>query len=323
LQELGKEDQNMPMGKDREIRGTLSGVSNLRFTKLEVRLLGLPDGFRSTLRGSTIRGALGRSLRETSCLKPGAKCGSCPLSDQCAYFYLFETPSGPYLSSTYKYPYYPHPYLIEPPLDGISFGIVLLGRGADFYNNTLLAIEKMGQSGLGRMRFRFSPEVFSGGFLVYKQGKLMAKPLYMTIDDYIASRIRPSEKWVLSFKTPTRVIHKGRLARRFTATGVVASLIRRLELLTNLHQEPGFSLKLPPEKNLFEGLSVVEDRTYPVQHTSYSGRQKGKLRLQGFMGDVVLSGGNELLWNLLVAGEIIHAGKGTSFGFGTYKIQEV
>ncbi len=290
---------------------------------MEVRATDTQGIFLSQVRGSTIRGALGRSLRETSCLRPGANCNTCPLSERCAYFYLFETPPNPNAQGSRKYPYYPHPYLVEPPLDAPSFQITLFGKGIEFYNNTLLAIERTGQNGIGKMRFRFSPEVFSGGFLVYENGKLMAKPLIMTIDDYIASRIRPTDKWLLSFKTPTRVIHKGRLARRFTLTGVVASLIRRIDLLTSLHQEPGFSLRLPPAKDLFEGLSVIEDRTYPVQHTSYSGRQKEKLRLQGFMGDVVLSGWNKVLWNLLVAGEIIHVGKGTSFGFGTYKIQEV
>jgi len=295
----------------------------LRFVKLEVRPKNIPAEFLAQVRGSTIRGAIGRSLREISCLRPGIRCDSCPIFGQCAYFYLFETPSGTEAVGARKYPYYPHPYLIEPPIDGLSFHVTLLGRGVEFYNNILLAIERMGQNGLGNMRFRFLPEIFSGGFLVYKEGKLTAKPLVMTLDSYIASRIRPGDKWALSFKTPTRIIHEGRLARRFTPLGLVASLIRRLDLLMKIHQEPGFNLGFPTEEKILEGVRIVEDRTYPVQHTSYSGRQKEKLRLQGFMGDVILSGGGKELWALLVAGEIVHVGKGTSFGFGTYKIEEV
>ncbi|MEO0181120.1 MAG: CRISPR system precrRNA processing endoribonuclease RAMP protein Cas6 [candidate division WOR-3 bacterium] len=256
-------------------------------------------------------------------MRPRIKCDSCLLLEQCAYFYLFETPPNPEKPGTRKYPYYPHPYVIEPPLDGESFRIILLGKGTQFFNNLLLAVERMGQNGLGRERFRFSPVVFSGGFQVYKDGVITAKPIIMSIGDYIAARMRPKGKWAISFKTPTRIVHNGSLMKRFSPEGVISSLIRRLSLLIRIHEEPRVNLGLPPTEELLEGLNVLRDETHPVQHESFSGRQRKRLRLQGFMGDVVLSGGSRELWDLLIAGEIIHVGKGTSFGFGTYRIEEV
>lgn len=297
--------------------------AQLRFGSLEVRPIGISGEYLSQLRGSTIRGALGHSLKKVSCLRPRTKCDSCPLLEQCAYFYLFETPLDPEKPGTRKYPYYPHPYLIEPPLDGESFHITLLGKGTQFFNNLLLAVERMGQNGLGKMRLRFSPMVFSGGFQVYNDGVITAKPIIISVSDYIAARIRPRDKWAISFKTPARIIHGGRLMRRFSPEGVISSLIRRLSLLVNIHEESNEKLGLPPLEEILRGLEVLKDGTYPVQHESYSGRQKERLRLQGFMGDVVLSGGNQELWDLLIAGEIVHVGKGTSFGFGTYMIKEV
>jgi hypothetical protein len=213
--------------------------------------------------------------------------------------------------------------VIEPPLGEPSFGITLFGNGIDFTNNLLLAIERMGQNGLGREAIRFSPEVYSGKRLIYKDGIVYGKPFVMSLAEHIAERPRSAKRWKVSFLTPTRIVHGGRIMRAFSLAGVVSSLIRRLSLIISLHQDPAFNLKLPALEEFIGGVDVLEDNTKAVQYEGYSSRQGRRLRLQGFTGDIILSGGGEELWALLVAGEIIHVGKGTSFGFGTYKIEEV
>ena len=55
----------------------------------------------------------------------------------------------------------------------------------------------------------------------------------------------------------------------------------------------------------------------------YSNRQKTKMKLGGFAGEVVYEGKAIAdFLSLVVAGEILHVGAGTSFGLGKYRIVE-
>jgi CRISPR/Cas system endoribonuclease Cas6 (RAMP superfamily) len=53
----------------------------------------------------------------------------------------------------------------------------------------------------------------------------------------------------------------------------------------------------------------------------YSNRQKTKMKLGGFVGEVEYAGeAIEEFLPLVAAGEILHVGAGTSFGLGRYRI---
>lgn len=64
-----------------------------------------------------------------------------------------------------KYPVAPHPFVIEPPLDGrrtyaagerLEFGLTLIGRGIDYLPYFIVAFEELGRTtGLGRARGKF------------------------------------------------------------------------------------------------------------------------------------------------------------------------
>ena len=52
----------------------------------------------------------------------------------------------------------------------------------------------------------------------------------------------------------------------------------------------------------------------------YSGTQDKKIALRGVKGEMKLSELPEELLRILLAGEIAHIGKNTSFGFGRYRV---
>jgi len=52
----------------------------------------------------------------------------------------------------------------------------------------------------------------------------------------------------------------------------------------------------------------------------YSNRQKTKMKLGGLIGRLVYSGPISSFRPLIDAGELLHVGKGTSFGLGKYVI---
>lgn len=83
-------------------------------------------------KGSTLRGALGHSLKKVSCALRRQECDSCLLSNSCAYALIFATEalSGDRIAAR------PHPYILNPPVeekrdyakgDFLNFNLVLLG----------------------------------------------------------------------------------------------------------------------------------------------------------------------------------------------------
>lgn len=53
----------------------------------------------------------------------------------------------------------------------------------------------------------------------------------------------------------------------------------------------------------------------------YSSTHKSDIYLRGISGKVVLSEMSEECLDYLLAGELLHIGKNTSFGFGKYRIK--
>src|SRR4030067_120282 len=53
----------------------------------------------------------------------------------------------------------------------------------------------------------------------------------------------------------------------------------------------------------------------------YSTRQDTRMKMGGFVGNISFEGNIEPFMQLIKAGEILHVGKGTSFGLGKYRIE--
>ena len=53
----------------------------------------------------------------------------------------------------------------------------------------------------------------------------------------------------------------------------------------------------------------------------YSARQDTRMKMGGFIGEIIFEGYVKPFLPLIRAGEILHVGKGTSFGLGQFKIQ--
>jgi hypothetical protein len=53
----------------------------------------------------------------------------------------------------------------------------------------------------------------------------------------------------------------------------------------------------------------------------YSSRQKTRMKMGGLMGEITYGGPVAAFEPFLRAGEILHVGKGTSFGLGKYEIE--
>ena len=64
--------------------------------------------------------------------------------------------------------------------------------------------------------------------------------------------------------------------------------------------------------------TIVQQSVREVKVKRYSSRQDAKMCLKGIKGEILLEKLPEELLELYLAGELIHIGKNTSFGFGRY-----
>ena len=68
---------------------------------------------------------------------------------------------------------------------------------------------------------------------------------------------------------------------------------------------------------------MIEQKAYPRSVKRVSFRKNRKLILMGIEGTLVFSNVEVETLELLLAGELIHIGKNTSFGFGKYKLNQI
>ncbi len=135
-------------------------VAQFRFTLRPEEPMRLP-----AYAGSALRGGFGHAFKRAVCVVRHGECDRCLVRQQCPYQYVFETPPPADTEMLRKYPAAPHPFLIEPPLDGrrqyaagdsLEFGLTLIGRGIDYLPYFIVAFEELGRTtGLGRPHGRF------------------------------------------------------------------------------------------------------------------------------------------------------------------------
>ena len=291
------------------------------FAEYEVRII-FKDALKCpTFFGSTIRGGFGYIFRKSVCITGQKTCENCILLEKCPYAYIFET--GILTERGIKN--VPHPFVFNitqpargkfSPGDEFSFGITLLGRGVEFFPYFLFALVLLGENGIGKERARFEiKEILKDGKVVFD-----GKKLYPGWDT--PSQIRPvniNGKITLEFVTPTKIIYRGKLVEVPSFHALVKSLNRRLRLLDTYHRlgYSGISSEFVKQAEKIEVMSYFFEK---VRKKRFSTRQKRTMEFHGFVGRVTYAGDLTPYIEILNAGEIVHVGKATAFGFGRFKL---
>ena len=63
---------------------------------------------------------------------------------------------------------------------------------------------------------------------------------------------------------------------------------------------------------------IKKQHSYHENVNRYSSRHKENIKLHGLLGSLILNSVDNETLKLLLAGELLHIGKNTSFGFGRY-----
>ncbi len=290
-------------------------------------------------KGSTFRGAFGNIFRKIVCTFKGKDCKECILSSQCVYAYIFETipPEGTSIMGMQKYEKVPHPFVIEPPEETkqayekgeeISFDLVLVGKAIDYQPYFILSFEELGRVGLGRGRGKYAlRRVEAAGRTVYAgdSGTISKAPADKidVPEDIVTTGLEavPRTSMTLHFTTPLRIIHERHLTSSPEFSILLRSIMRRLQLLHYFHcemKESGWNHRELIDAS--RSVTIEENRLHWHDWERYSSRQNTKMKMGGLVGTITYAGPLTPFLPILRAGEIVHAGKGTSLGLGRFTL---
>ncbi len=318
-------------------------LPDLDYLKLRFHLIAQVDCTLPSWKGSLIRGAFGHALRRTVCtMKHGQECKECMLRSQCAYTRLFETfvtkPPPPFLKGL---PDAPRPFIFEPMDDNKSynagdilwFDLILIGDIVQYLPYVVFAIYQMGKTGLGRNRYPFE---LNQAFclqpnekdeqcwkLIYdgESERILFKPDALTLSDNEADDTPDSIK--LNFQSQTRFIINNGLTMDFTFRMLVFKILRRtLELAHFYTPKQDIEWEFHDFLVSADDVNITQRNLRWLDKGRYSNRQRTKMKMGGFVGDIVLNGSVKEFSNLLKYAEVVHVGKGSTFGLGKVEISK-
>lgn len=328
------------------------GLKKFHLVRFELNLLAKDTLLLPPYKGSTFRGGFGHAFKRVACVLKDKECSECLLRSKCIYSYVFETPPPEDTHILRKYPTAPHPFIIEPPLDTrrlyepgeeLKFGLVLIGRAIDYLPYFIYTFEELGRIGIGKGRGKYElrevrvegrtrgGEGREGrtGEVIYRGDTktLSSKYRLITGHDLLVkedSRIpHLGSRIILLFLTPTRLKYEESLTSELEFHILLRNLLRRISLLSYFHCGKRLEIDF---RGMIEKARKIRTRDRELKWVDwerYSARQETRLKMGGFVGSITFEGELEEFLPVLRLGELVHVGKGTSFGLGQYRIESV
>ena len=301
---------------------------------------------------SAIRGGIGEMLLRANCVR-GRECESCDFESECIvqrimYSKYEKKPSFVTTGESVGYVLECDNYKEEfYQGDQLSFQLILFGKNIVYFNQYLQAISMLGASGLGKHQAHF---VIIAVKNQYRQDILIHNSIDMgnyvisTVGEYVDYRIKQMQRGksyteqeaygranlsqkngvastgyegMLVFHTPFTVKYQGAFIQDLHMDPVIASIRRRLYMLDCFEGiEAEISGTETPERCSYHKATVQLEGV-----NRYSNRRDSAMTLRGIRGKVWFEGADEETMKLLFAGELLHVGKNTSFGFGEFEVR--
>lgn len=318
------------------LSGSAYALPRIPYLRLRFVLRSVERAVLPPFKGSLLRGAFGHAFRRATCsMGPGHSCRECPLRRACLYTRLFETfvegEPPPFLQGI---PTSPRPYVFETvtettdfePGAPLCFDLLLFGQATGLAAHALLAVERAARGGLGFQRSPFVLDKAGAGLPqggwqeIYKDGR--PSPALADVRPRFPSEAPVGEERItLSFLTPTRLQVRGRVQEEPTFRALVFLLLRRTLELAWFHV-PGVAIDwhLRPLLDRASEANVTASDLRWHEWQRYSNRQQRKITLGGFVGTMELEGDLSPFASLLRTAEVLHVGKGATFGLGRMKV---
>jgi CRISPR-associated endoribonuclease Cas6 len=189
----------------------------------------------------------------------------------------------------------------------------------------------MGRLGLGRSRGKFvlrsvEQEAYSPAVprLLFKNGddhlEKQDPPMTWKTIAGRAAALAKADSLSLCFLTPTRLKWNGNFVTNLEFHHLIRNLLRRLSALSYFHGEGHGTIDFKRLITDAGSVAVIKSTVEWYDWERYSNRQKTKMKMGGLTGEAHFRGDFAAFLPFLLWGELVHIGKGTSFGLGQYKI---
>jgi len=312
-------------------------LSVLRYHRLRCHFQAQGNIHLATYKGSAWRGLFGHALKKVICpFQPPTVCQNCQLAHQCLYLQLFETPSQISIQTIANgTTHLPHPFILTPPLDNrtvipqgeyFSAEITLLAPAFAALPYLICTFEVMGQIGIGAHLtpfYFFRLQVYDSKEWITlfdkAQGELLQLP----------PPIQPqSPNWqqsptylTLHFLTPIHIKSGKHQINELSFVVLITALSRRIKHLIQLYGDISSNINVQPLIAAAQQISVVHSHVQRHKIPRFSQRQQVRMTFEGLIGNITYQGNFTPYAPWLIAGEALHLGNLTSFGFGKYQLE--
>ena len=277
---------------------------------------------------SALRGCMGQMLLRSCCVQD-RNCEKCIFSDECLVQRIMYSPYDirpPFVTKGESIGFHLECENYQREFsdgDILKFQMTRFGKTIVHFYQILQAFYMLGQEGLGEGRARYlvssvtntNREVIVDGTMID-----MSRFQVRRLNEYVDYRIlragnRHENRMV--FHTPVTIKYNKTIQTELTPEAVLAALCRRIymfDCFAGIETEQlDFAGRIPV---------MVNQKSWPAKVRRHSTTHNRDITLQGIKGYLDFEEIAPDFRRLFYAGELLHIGKNTRFGFGRYTMVE-
>ena len=310
----------------------IKDILNIRYIKLHFELKLLDDAKLPVYKPSALRGGMGYMLMDKYCMADRG-CKNCAFQSECVMrrilyagfnvqpYFIKDGGSCGYVIECEDY------RTAFSAGDELHFQIILFGKTTAYFRHILEAFIDLGTKGLGREKALFIVRNVTNTRRqpLYKEGTVFRERYEIcTVKEYVDHRLRRKKGYRAVFHTPATFLVRKDLSREFDPLIIFRSIVRRLYILN--YFEDNYIDTMPVgcdgTENFIDPPAASGQKSWLLENERYSTSKKESYPMKGIRGYVDFPELTEDQYALLLAGELIHIGKETSFGYGKYTMVE-
>lgn len=288
-------------------------------------------------KGSTLRGGFGGVFRRIACSQKQLNdCRPCLIKNSCPYRLIFEP--GPVEGAELwgGFDEIPRPFVLEPPEteqtrfepgEVLDFKLILIGKAVDYLPYFVLVFKELGELGIGKGRAKFDLQRVTAvlpsgtaGDIIFDGEKLYDRVSLIREPSLKFEFPGDEEKLIINFQTMTRLKQNGIFVGTPEFPVLLRALFRRCSALQYFYCGNRLELDFRALLERAELVETARNETRWADWERYSSRQDRRMRLGGLVGQAEYRGPWREFAEILRWGEILHVGKGCTFGLGRYLI---
>ena len=297
---------------------------NIRYLKLHFFIQFHEESHVYRHKPSALRGGIGNVLLNKYCLKD-QKCVSCNFKGDCIarqilYGKFKIKPPSVTEGESIGYVIECEDYRELIPSHGIlRFQMLLFGNTISYWRMIVEAVDELGRMGLCRADSKFGLIKVTNtiGDIIFRNGEFFPKQAEVkTVKDYVDYRLRTTKETRVIFHTNTNITYHGEMLMQMQEKPLMAAISRRIFFLNCYEGIETNSVKMRIPEIIDQDMKFGENRRY-------SNRTETAMYLKGIRGRVDFNDIDDDTYAMMLAGELVHIGKDTSFGSGRYTMEQL